>query len=195
MENSVIEKEKNKNLIIGIMACLIILLIVALVYFVFIKKDKDQESTKAQDVLEKEDIKKNNTFGLKDFDGNDVSLDYEKLEQELIYNVNSGSVKIELKHCENCEDFDYNNADSVKCTKKELEVNSITIFINKLKSANFVEYLPTGRECSEYTYSIGNKFFGFEADDSAILLMGINDKGYAFHFDNENIIEFLSNLK
>lgn len=38
MENNVAEKNRNKNLIIGVMACVIILLIAALVYFVFIKK-------------------------------------------------------------------------------------------------------------------------------------------------------------
>jgi len=194
MGNNVIETNKNKNLIIVVMACVIVLLIAALVYFLFIKKDKPEEQVKPQDIHETEDIKKNNTFGLKDVDGNDISLDYEKLEQDLINKVKSGSVKIELQHCENCEDFDYDNADSVKCTKKELGVNSITVFISKLKSANSVEYLPTGRECSEYVYSVGNEFFGFEADDSSILLMGINNNGYAFHFDNENMIEFLSNL-
>ncbi len=38
MENNVVETNKNKNLIIGVMECVIILLIAALVYFVFIKK-------------------------------------------------------------------------------------------------------------------------------------------------------------
>ena len=39
MENNVVEQNKNKNLIIGVMACIIVLLIAALVYFIFIKKD------------------------------------------------------------------------------------------------------------------------------------------------------------
>ena len=42
MENNVVEQNKNKNLIIGVMACIIVLLIAALVYFIFIKKDDAQ---------------------------------------------------------------------------------------------------------------------------------------------------------
>ena len=49
MENNVVETNKNKNLIIGVMACIIVLLIAALVYFIFIKKDKPEEPVKPQD--------------------------------------------------------------------------------------------------------------------------------------------------
>lgn len=42
MENNNAEANKNKNLIIGVMACVIVLLIAALVYFVFIRKDDVQ---------------------------------------------------------------------------------------------------------------------------------------------------------
>ena len=38
MENKVSETNKNKDLIIGVMACIIVVLIAALVYFAFIKK-------------------------------------------------------------------------------------------------------------------------------------------------------------
>ena len=49
MENVVKEESKNKNLIIGVLVFVIVLLSVALVYFVFIKKDKTEEPTKPQD--------------------------------------------------------------------------------------------------------------------------------------------------
>ena len=50
MENNVVEKNKNKNLIIGVMACIIILLIAALVYFLFIKKgDSEKEPQKQEE--------------------------------------------------------------------------------------------------------------------------------------------------
>ncbi len=46
MKKNVVETNKNKNLIIGVMACIIVLLIAALVYFVFIKKeDKSIDNT------------------------------------------------------------------------------------------------------------------------------------------------------
>ena len=49
MENNVAEANKKKKLIIGVMACISILLIGALVYFLFIKKDKSEEKVKPQD--------------------------------------------------------------------------------------------------------------------------------------------------
>lgn len=49
MENNVVEQNKNKNLIIGVMACIIVLLTVVLVYFVFIRNDKPEVPPKPQD--------------------------------------------------------------------------------------------------------------------------------------------------
>ena len=60
MENNVVEQNKNKNLIIGVMACIIVLLIAALVYFMFIKKDKSEETIKPQDNRQTEN--KEDTF-------------------------------------------------------------------------------------------------------------------------------------
>ena len=60
MENNVVETNKNKNLIIGVMACIIVLLIALLVYFLFIKKDEPNQPVKPQDNNQTEDIKKNN---------------------------------------------------------------------------------------------------------------------------------------
>ena len=49
MENIVKEDSKNKNLIIGVLVFVIVLLLAALVYFVFIKKDGSQQPVKPQD--------------------------------------------------------------------------------------------------------------------------------------------------
>lgn len=48
MENNVVEQNKNKNLIIWVMACIIVLLIAALVYFLFIKKDDKPVDNKGE---------------------------------------------------------------------------------------------------------------------------------------------------
>lgn len=40
MENNIVEQNKNKNLIIGVMSCVIVLLIAILIYFVFIRKEE-----------------------------------------------------------------------------------------------------------------------------------------------------------
>ena len=49
MENVVKEESKNKNLIIGVLVFVIVLLLAALIYFVFIKKDNTSEPVKPQD--------------------------------------------------------------------------------------------------------------------------------------------------
>ena len=56
MENNAVETNKNKNLIIGVMACVIVLLIAALVYFLFIKKDKHEETVKPQNNQQTDNI-------------------------------------------------------------------------------------------------------------------------------------------
>ena len=50
MENNVVETNKNKNLIIGVMTCIIVLLIAALVYFAFIKKEDKPINNTINDV-------------------------------------------------------------------------------------------------------------------------------------------------
>ena len=55
MENNT--NKTNKNLIIGVMTCVILLLIAALVYFLFIKKDKFED--KGQVLINDISIKKN----------------------------------------------------------------------------------------------------------------------------------------
>ena len=49
MENVVKEESKKKKLIIGVFVFVIVLLSAALIYFVFIKKDKNDEPVKPQD--------------------------------------------------------------------------------------------------------------------------------------------------
>ena len=112
MENNVIEKGKKKNLIIGIMACLIILLIAALVYFIFIKKDKKEELVKPQ---ESEKIENNN--------GNDNNNDNENNNDndnnnDGIYKTIDGKFTFKIvAHTDgeaylNNEKFNYTNVES-----------------------------------------------------------------------------------
>ncbi len=61
MENVVKEESKNKNLIIGVLVFVIVLLLAVLVYFVFIKKDGTQQPVKPQDNQQVDDNKLNNT--------------------------------------------------------------------------------------------------------------------------------------
>ena len=67
MENNVVEQNKNKNLIIGVLVFIIALLLAVLVFLVFIKKDepqkqvKSQENTHENDKLQQQDENHDNT--------------------------------------------------------------------------------------------------------------------------------------
>jgi hypothetical protein len=58
MENNVVEQNKKKNLIIGVLVCIIVVLTVVLVYLLFLKKDKLEEPIKPQDNQQVENIDK-----------------------------------------------------------------------------------------------------------------------------------------
>ncbi len=58
MENVVKEESKNKNLIIGVLVFVIVLLLAALIYFVFIKKAEPKEPVKPQDNQKVENVEK-----------------------------------------------------------------------------------------------------------------------------------------
>ena len=49
MENNVNEENKKKNIVIGVLAFIVVILLTALIYFVFIKNDKPVEPQKTQD--------------------------------------------------------------------------------------------------------------------------------------------------
>lgn len=166
---------KNNKRAVILLVVALVLVIGVCIYFV-LGTDKSEDAGV-----------KNNTYGLKDADGKDISIDYSELEKDLTNDVNKNSEKVELTYCSKCGD--------AKCDKKELNVESVKTVVSKLKDADKVEYLPTSRECVKYTYTIGEGFTAFEADDSSILLVSIDNVGYAFTFDGEDVTKFLSDLK
>ena len=210
------EKNNSKTLLtlMSLCVCLSIITLGLVIYDRFIKEEPEHAILKPIEIVPNtndnkqnndsnnnkttptnSNVGKNNTSGLRDYEGKDASINYEQLEKTLISKVNSKQEKIILQNCVNCKDIDFDNYDKAKCTKKELSVSSISQILNKLKSANLVEYVSASKPCSEYTYSVGSDFDAFEADDKSILLVGVNGNGYAFHFNNENVTDFLSKLK
>ena len=127
-------------------------------------------------------------------DTEDYVLDFDSLEDRLANSVNNDHKKIVLSMCD-CNGIDFDNIEDMTCDNKELSVDSIGVVINKLYSSKKVEWVPTSRACADYTYLIEDShFFIFEADDKSILLAGIDQDGYAFHYDNEDVRDFLKNL-
>lgn len=107
MENNAIETNKNKNLIIGVMACIIVLLIVALVYFVFIKKDDKTVDNKGE----------NNQQVI---DNNDKTNENDNLKPWMKYILEQNITSMEL--------IEY------PCSEDNFEKRTITITTDQLKN-------------------------------------------------------------
>jgi len=152
-------------------------MIVLIIYMVFIKKDDN------------EGINNNNS---------EVSFDYNEIEKELTSELNNKTIYLESCDCSKV--LDYDSVNKAKCSKKIISNDTISTFINKLKTANKIELISTSKACSEYTYSVFTNdtnetlLIAYVADDTSILLVGIGDTGYAFHFTGENMNELFVNL-
>ena len=127
MENNVVEKNKEKSIIIWIMACTIILLIIALTYFVFIKKDVKGKDNNEQ--VNNISVKKKLevfAFNILLDTNNDAYLDLreENIDTEnytelnslftnaLTYNLNGKNeklVKIDLSNIKDIQVFNFGN--------------------------------------------------------------------------------------
>ena len=122
-------------------------------------------------------------------------LDFDDIEDRLLKNANNNHKKVILSSCD-CKGIGYDNIESMNCDNKELSVDSIGEVINKLYNAKKVEWVPTSKICADNTFLVeDSNFFMFEADDKSIILAGIDQDGYAFHFDGEDVRDFLKGLK
>ena len=126
------EKDKKKLITnIEIIGLSIIGMIVLIIYMVFIKKDDN------------EGINNNNS---------EVSFDYNEIEKELTSELNNKTIYLESCDCSKV--LDYDSVNKAKCSKKIISNDTISTFINKLKTANKIELISTSKACSEYTYSV-----------------------------------------
>ncbi len=180
---------KNNKLLIYLMFVCVFLSIVTLgivAYDKFIKK-KDEPSCNCPR-CEIKDSKTERKITVKK-DDKDYVLDFDDIESRLLNSQDKATLTI----C-NCKDIDLDNIDDMKCNNKDLSKESIKKVINKLYNAKKVVWAPTGKMCAEYKYAAGDDFFLFEADDTSILLVSIDQDGYAFYYENEDVRDFLKNL-
>ena len=115
MDNNVIETNKKKNVIIGVMACVIVLLIIALVYFAFIKKEGKPVDNKGEN---NQQVINNRT--------NDVSSN--KIKESLY----DGNLSYDIKLVSAYEDeksgvtiYLYDDGTYYFNTKREIEAGSL----------------------------------------------------------------------
>ena len=155
------------------------------------KENKNEKVDEKENQNEKVDENQNSTIKYKDSTG----IDYDKLEEELKGKVHSNQDT--NAYLSTCEDF--------KAKNQKISVNSISEVIKKLKTAVSVEEVPTSTFCPEYTFSVTsnieddnreNIMLVYYANDKKVLLVGIHDTGYAYHFATEKELDhFLENLK
>ena len=183
-------KKSNGNKLLTSLMIICTLLSIAILgivsYDKFFRK-KEEPVCNCQTPNNIEEPKKEKKITIKKGD-EDYILDFDDLETRLL---NSSNI-VKLVTCD-CTDIDYDNIETMKCSNKELSKESIKKVMDKLYNAKKVVWAPTGRVCVEYEYAVGD-FFMFEADDKSIILASIDEDGYAFYYDNEDVRDFLRDL-
>lgn len=133
----------------------------------------------------------------------EINIDYDALESEIINKMNKDSnMKAYLSTCKNNgtpAEPDFQTNDMV------LSTNAVHTVIEKLKTAISIEKVPTSLFCPEYTFLIINDLNSDNAEklmsvnyanNKSMLLVGIKEDGYVFHFASENELDnFLEELK
>jgi len=187
------EKEKKQNVQIILLSIVIVLLAGILVYLLFFN-NKDEKVIDNKENTIQESVKKERKITINK-DDDDYILDFDDIENRLIKKIDEQKKKAILSSCD-CNGIDYDNIESMNCDNKELSSDSVKAVINKLFSSKKIEWVPTSRICADYTYLVeDSNFFLMEADDKNIILAGIDNDGYAFHFPGEDVRDFLKNLK
>ena len=132
-----------------------------------------------------------------DVRGEEYTIDYAKLEEDIIKKIEDKNYKIILKTCDCSKVRDEGYIDKAKCEEKELSIDVIKKVIKKLKRADKVEYKLTSKVCSKYNLYVDSPdtiLNVFEADDITTLLVGFDEKGFAYHFTGENVEIFMKSL-
>ncbi len=187
--------EKNKLPIILMITVGIILIVCAIFLMI---NDKDNKEKKTQDVNKQ--INDNNDINNKKKEDITVTLDFNKMEQDLILLANNNVPKIAI--CQ--DDGNEETGPHAEYSFNEISNESIKTIVNKLKEAIYYEettYEFLSCPNNNISYIIGeseydNSFNIKYADDDKILLVGYDGKEYAFTFNSANAIErFIESLK
>lgn len=219
-------KKGNKSLIVAvvILSILVIALGGYICYDKVISNNNDEqkESNKNNKVEEKDDNTNNdddNTNNDDDNTNNDddntndnsVNFDFNELSSTLHSSIQKDNITTFITKCENKT---VNQGEPPETEESNIEVSSNTIdtIINKLKTAKSIdkEITYSWFDCppKSITYYISvnstdksevhsQRVFSLNyANGEDILLVGYNNKGYAFHFNSsEEISGFIESLK
>jgi len=204
-------KKGNKGLVITVV--ILSILVIALGGYICYDKvisnnnDEKTESNKNNKVEEKDDNTNNDDDNTND---NSVNFDFNELSSTLHSSVQKDNITTFLSKCE-IKNSNTNEPPETEYTNIEVSNNTIDTIINKLKTAKSIDknvtYSWFGCPPKSITYYISvnsnnqsqvqnQMIFSLNyANGDDILLVGYNQNGYAFHFNNNeeinNIIESL----
>lgn len=207
-------KKENKSLIVAVV--ILSILVIALGGYICYDKvisnnnDEQTESNKNDKVEEKDDNTNNDDDNTNDNSAN-LNFDFNELSSTLHSSVQKDNITTFITKCENKT---VNQGDPPETEESNIEVSSNTIdtIINKLKTAKSIDkeitYSWFGCPPKSITYYISvnstdnsevhsQRVFSLNyANGEDILLVGYNNKGYAFHFNSsEEISGFIESLK
>lgn len=202
----------NKSLIVAVV--ILSILVIALGGYICYDKvisnnnDEQKESNKNNKVEEKDDNTNNDDDNTND---NSVNFDFNELSSTLHSSIQKDNITTFITKCENKT---VNQGEPPETEESNIEVSSNTIdtIINKLKTAKSIDkeitYSWFGCPPKSITYYISvnstdisevhsQSVFSLNyAIGEDILLVGYNNKGYAFHFNSsEEISGFIESLK
>ena len=114
--------------------------------------------------------------------------------------INNNKVFTTIVKCGCTNVTDETEAENAECETIEITADDALKIIEKLKSSKSSKEMPTSIVCSKYEFDInpmyedgGSSLFGLLSQDSKSLLVGYNDKGYAFDYD-EDLTSFFESL-
>lgn len=183
-----IEPNKNNKSTILIILILVILIGVGVWFLVanpFAKDNKESNNQNNQENKDKNEPAKND-------------FDFASMEVKLKELLNTNKEQIVL-----CNSMG-NTPSAVYNTLANAKKDSISLIINKLKEASSYEeatFSFMGCSKNNISYVIGNGIYDGEfslyyGDGEKVLLIGYDNKGYAFRYDNTNDINgFIESLK
>ena len=170
MENNVVETNKKKNLIIGVMACIIVLLTVVLVYFVFIKKYESKDPVKPQD-----------SGQVNNNEGNNISQEDDNINYDawMNYLLTKDDLKVSVHRERYADDYVTNTIDK----NVELSKDQVKGLFAKLMNLKLVNRCSSGRGTGDpnydsilYTYSVNGTKYEFNMSGMDYLWIYYDEK-------------------
>lgn len=208
------EENKKGNKVLVIAVVILSILVIALGGYICYDKvisnnnDEQTESNKNNKVEEKDDNTNNDDDNTND---NSVNFDFNELSSTLHSSVQKDNITTFITKCENKT---VNQGEPPETEESNIEVSSNTIdtIINKLKTAKSIDkeitysWFSCPPKSITYYVSVNSndqsqvhsqRVFSLNyANGDDILLVGYNNKGYAFHFNSsEEISGFIESLK